>query len=257
MAIRDWFKRKKKAEETVSAPVECDAPASAVLQEEAPGEAEAKDFAEVISEDVVLDEVIEQADEACETFEADAVFEKEPEPRLTDMDFSDFWHDIRESERRYMSAPADIKTVYAIQEKLGFKLPGTYVELMKQHNGGLLNRCWFPVKENAKTYQDYIQVTGILGIGSDVPYSLCGRFGSEFLLDGFESLKGAGIALMNSISPARAMLMLDYRKCGADGEPEVLYVNLETSEECVVARDFEAFVRGLKTSLEALSDSES
>ena len=61
---------------------------------------------------------------------------------------------------------------------------------------------------------------------------------------------------MNSISPSRAMLMLDYRKCGPDGEPEVLYVNLETKEEVVIARNFETFIRGLKTSMEALSDSE-
>ena len=227
MAIRDWFKRRKKLSEEAAAPVNTACPEAS----EAPAEPE-------------------------EILEADDVFEAEPMPRLTDMDFSDFWHDIRESERRYMSSPADLREIRDVQEKLGFRLPDAYVELMKMHNGGLLNRCWYPVKEDAKTYSDYIQVTGILGIGSEVPYSLCGRFGSEFLLEGHETLKGAGIALMNSISPTRAMLMLDYRKCGVNGEPEILYVNLETKEERVVARDFEAFIRNLKTSMEALSDSE-
>lgn len=227
MSIRDWFRRRRKNK-----------PIEAV-------------FIETEEEETPKEELHEE-----EVLEADIVYEAEPEPVLSDMDFTEFWHDIRESERRYMSAPADQKIIHTVQEKLGFRLPDAYVELMKMHNGGLLNRCWYPVKENAKTYSDYIQVTGILGIGDEVPYSLCGRFGSEFLLEGHESLKTAGIALMNSISPSRAMLMLDYRKCGPDGEPEVLYVNLETKEETVIARNFETFIRGLKTSMEALSDSE-
>ena len=226
MSIRDWFKLRKKTDSVQAEPV------------------------------ILENEKEEIREEAVEVLEADIVYEAEPAPVLTDMDFSEFWHDIRESERRYMSPPADIKIVLSVQEKLGFRLPDAYVELMKMHNGGLLNRCWYPVKENARTYSDYIQVTGILGIGDEVPYSLCGRFGSEFLLEGHENLKNAGIALMNSISPSRAMLMLDYRNCGADGEPEVLYVNLESGEEKTVAPNFEAFIRGLKTSMEALSDSE-
>ena len=96
MSIRDWFKLRKKTDSVQAEPV--------------------------ISEN----EKEEIREEAVEVLEADIVYEAEPKPVLTDMDFSEFWHDIRESERRYMSPPADIKIVLSVQERLGFRLPDAY-----------------------------------------------------------------------------------------------------------------------------------
>ncbi len=186
---------------------------------------------------------------------ADEIMDSEPEPLLTDMDFSDFWHDIKESERRYESTRPDMRLIRSVEEALGFKLPHSYVELMKMHNGGMLNRCWYPIRFPAETYADYIQITHFLGIGRDAPYSLCGRFGSEFLLEGRDALKGAGVAFANCISPSRGLILLDYRNAG-DGEPCVTFVNSQTGEESVVAANFELFIRSLKTSLEALGQRE-
>ena len=183
---------------------------------------------------------------------ADEVLDSEPEPHLTDMDFSDFWHDIKESERRYECTKPDMRLIRSVEEELGFKLPESFIELMKMHNGGMLNRCWYPIRFPAETYCDYIQITHFLGIGREAPYSLCGRFGSAFLLEGRDGLTGAGVAFANCISPSRGLLLLDYRNSKEGGEPCVTFVNSQTGEESVVATNFEIFIRSLKTSLEAL-----
>ncbi|MBR3928114.1 MAG: SMI1/KNR4 family protein [Clostridia bacterium] len=187
---------------------------------------------------------------------ADEVLESEPDPKLSDMDFSDFWHDIKESERRYESNKPDQRMIRSVQEELGFKLPDTFVELMRMHNGGMVNRCWYPINFPAETYADYIQITHLLGIGRDAYYSLCGRFGSRFLLEGRGDFEKAGIAIANCISPSRAILILDYRTSGSDGEPCVTYINSASGEETVIAPNFEIFIRGLKTSQEALRQRE-
>lgn len=233
MPIFNWFKKKKNAE-TAEAEI-MQAVQTEGSKETAGAPAEE---AEIAVKEAVLN--------------ADDVLDSEPEAHLTDMDFSDFWHDIKESERRYEAARPDLRLIRSIQDELGFVLPDAYVELMKMHNGGMLNRCWYPINFPAETYADYIQVTHLLGIDREIAYSLCGRFGSKFLLEDKGSLENAGIAFANCISPTRAILILDYRTSGKDGEPCVTYINSATHEETVIAPNFEIFIRGLKTSLEAL-----
>lgn len=233
MGLLRWMKRARK-----------DAPAqeSPEAREAAPPEAAPPEQTE-------RTEQYEETDaQAGEVFEADEIIAAEPPERLCDMDLADFWHDTRESQRRHQSAEADYRLIREVEEQLGYKLPGSYIELMKKHNGGLVNRCWYPVRTPAKSYTDYIQITDILGIGFDAPYSLCGRFGSRFLMEGWKHDAKLGVAICNTVKPGRALVFLDYRKCGVNGEPEVVYADSETGEEQVIARDFEAFVRGLRVS---------
>ena len=239
MSIFSIFRRKKNEEANLPSS-ECESTEKIEAQE-------------VQAESPACDETALSIKEA--VLDADEVLDSEPEPRLSDMDFSDFWHDIKESERHYESAKPDLRAIRSVQEELGFRLPDTYVELMKMHNGGMVNRCWYPINFPAETYSDYIQITHLLGIGRDANYSLCGRFGSRFLLEGKGDLEKAGVAFANCISPSRAILILDYRTSGNDGEPCVTYINSQTHEETVIAPNFEIFVRGLKTSLEALGQS--
>lgn len=212
--------------------------------EEACAEPEAKSAEEPVSETAIV--------KAEAVLVADEILDSEPEAHLTDMDFSDFWHDIRESEHRYESNKPDTRLIRSVEEALGFKLPDSYIELMRMHNGGMLNRCWYPIRFPAETYSDYIQITHFLGIGRDALYSLCGRFGSDFLLEDKDAFKGKSVAFASCISPSRAILVLDYRNAEEGAEPCVTFVNSQTGEESVVAANFELFIRGLKTSLEAL-----
>lgn len=236
MGIKDWFGRHRKQK---AAPVEEIRTEETAVGNEAPAAA----FGVSETEAPISDEAIETA----EVFEADEIIAADPLPRLTDVDFEDFWHDTRESERRHVSAAPDYRIIRDVEQELGYKLPASYIELMKLHNGGLVNRGWFPLCPGAHDYDDFIQITDILGIGRETPYSLCGRFGSRYLTEGWRHNADIGIAICNTIKPGRALVFLDYRKCGVNGEPEVLYSDAETGEEKTIARNFEAFLRGLRS----------
>ncbi|MBQ3079473.1 MAG: SMI1/KNR4 family protein [Clostridia bacterium] len=234
-------------EETVQAEAVSKEEASEGNEPEAaePEAAEPEAAAPEVTEDGAI--VIEE--EAPEVFEADVILEAEPDPMLSDMDFTDFWHDTKESERRHISSAPDWRIIRDVEEELGYKLPASYIELMKNHNGGLVNRCWFPLSGDAKEFSDFVQITGFFGIGREAPYSLLGRFGSRFLLEGIKNHEEIqGIAISNVISPARGLIILDYSECRKDGEPRVCCVDYENGEVKPLAKSFEAFARGLKAS---------
>lgn len=55
-----------------------------------------------------------------------------------------------------------------------------------------------------------------------------------------------GPCICNCPSAGHDMIMLDYRKCGPEGEPEVVHVDQEWDFQITtLAPNFEAFVRGL------------
>lgn len=265
MSIFSIFRRKKNEEAPISEAASCEAietPSSPEASEPI-SENKAEAAVETAPENAAVTAPEIEPEIAPETalaaqepiLVADEVMDSEPEAHLTDMDFSDFWHDIQESEQRYESMRPDMRLIRSVEEELGLKLPDSYIELMKMRNGGMLNRCWYPIRFPAETYSDYIQITHFLGIGREALYSLCGRFGSEFLLEGKDALKGKSIAFANCISPSRAILILDYRNAEG-GDPCITFVNSQTGEEIVVAANFELFIRSLKTSLEALGPKE-
>ncbi|MDR2938109.1 MAG: SMI1/KNR4 family protein [Prevotellaceae bacterium] len=55
-----------------------------------------------------------------------------------------------------------------------------------------------------------------------------------------------GIAICETDSGGHDMIFLDYRKCGKDGEPEVVQVDQDKNWEITyIAGDFESFIRAL------------
>lgn len=58
-----------------------------------------------------------------------------------------------------------------------------------------------------------------------------------------------GVFICNCPSAGHDMIMLDYSKCGNDGEPEVVHVDQEWDyKKTFLAKDFETFIRGLVNS---------
>jgi hypothetical protein len=98
-------------------------------------------------------------------------------------DFSSFWDDRDYAIEEYVSAqPAD-ELIESIEEELGYKLPASYIEMMKIYNGGIpVNTC-FPTKEPTSWAEDHVAISGIMGIGREKSYSLCGDFGSPFMIE--------------------------------------------------------------------------
>jgi hypothetical protein len=165
-----------------------------------------------------------------------------------DFDFSDFWDDSDYSLKEYVEDSPSDELIHSIEQELGFKLPTSYIELMKIHNGGTPKNCCFPTSERTSWAEDHCAISGIMGIGRTKTYSLCGSLGSQFMIEEW-GYPNTGVFICNCPSAGHDMIMLDYSKCGNDGEPEVVHVDQEWDyKKTFLAKDFETFIRGLVSS---------
>ncbi len=163
-----------------------------------------------------------------------------------DFDFTGFWNESTYSQRDYIEEFPDDEMITSIEEELGYKLPASYIELMRLQNGGLVEKDSFPTTESTSWADDHIAVTGIMGIGREKTYSVCGELGSRFMIDEW-GYPDDGIYICDCPSAGHDMILLDYSKCGRDGEPEVVHVDQEDDyRKTFLARDFETFIKGLK-----------
>lgn len=160
-------------------------------------------------------------------------------------DFTDFWDDSDYALEEYVCEPPDDKLIAEIEEELGYKLPESYIWLMKQHNGGIPSNDCFPCDEPTSWAEDHIAITGIMGIGRNKNYTICGELGSQFMIEewGYPNI---GVAICDCPSAGHDMIFLDYRECGPQGEPKVVHIDQECDYDITpLADSFEDFIRGL------------
>ncbi|MFF7947678.1 SMI1/KNR4 family protein [Streptomyces griseorubiginosus] len=160
---------------------------------------------------------------------------------------AEFWDDSAHALKQYVEeSPPSRELIASLEEELGgYRLPGSYIALMSTHNGGVPARVYFPMTEATSCADDHIEITGIRGIGRGRPESLGGEFGSRFWIDWWE-YPDIGVYFADTPADGHGMLALDYRACGRHGEPTVVYVDQEDDFAItLVAKNFEAFVRGL------------
>lgn len=161
-------------------------------------------------------------------------------------DFTNFWDDNYYARKEFISdAPTD-ELIADVEKELGYKLPASYIWLMKQHNGGIPFNTCFPTDSPTNWAEDHIAITGIYGIGREKDYSLCGEIGSQFMIDewGYPEI---GVAICDCPSAGHDMIFLDYRECGPFGEPKVVHIDQESDFKITtLAENFEDFIRGLE-----------
>lgn len=161
------------------------------------------------------------------------------------LDFSAFWNDSDYALREYVCDSFTDDFLASIEEELGYKLPRAYVALMRMHNGGIPVKTRFPIKKASSWAQDYIAIYGIMGIGREKPMAICGKFGSQFWIKEWY-YPDIGVVICDCPSAGHDLVMLDYRKCGKDGEPEIVHVDQEDNYKVTfLAKDFETFICGL------------
>jgi hypothetical protein len=164
-----------------------------------------------------------------------------------DFDVSDFWDNCEYARKEYVGEPLTEDIASFIEQNLGYKLPSAYIELMKCQNGGTPKFTYHRTQESTSWAKDHIAITGIYGINRTKPYSLGGRFGSQFWIDEWE-YPPIGVYFCDCPSAGHDMLCLDYRACGANGEPQVVHIDQEFDYKITfVAKNFEEFIRGLKS----------
>jgi len=161
-------------------------------------------------------------------------------------DLTNFWEECEYAAKEYVCEPITEKLVKEIESQLGYKLPPSYIELMKTQNGGSPNNTAVPCNEPTSWSHDHVAITSIFGISKSKAWSLCGELGSQFMIDewGYPEI---GVYIADCPSAGHDMVALDYRRCGKNGEPEVVHVDQELEYKITyLAKNFEEFIVSLK-----------
>jgi hypothetical protein len=163
------------------------------------------------------------------------------EKYFENFDLKAFWDEDDESPKKLTD-----KMVEKAEKKLGYKLPKSFIELLKSRNGGYpINTC-FPTNEKTSWADDHIAIETICGIG--VEDGIDSEYGSHYMIEEW-TYPAIGVVVCNCPSAGHDTVMLDYSDCGREGEPKVVHVDTETKsgepEVTFLAQDFETFIKGL------------
>ncbi len=158
-------------------------------------------------------------------------------------DFTDFWEESEYSAKHYVSEPPTDELIAEIEQELGYKLPESYIWLMKQHNGGVLNHNrngrkidWS--EGHTEWTSNVVAVAGIMSIGREKTWSI----GKPHV----QCRPDIGVVIADTWDCADKIL-LDYRACGKNGEPSVVCVDPNTHLQITkLADNFESFIRSLR-----------
>jgi hypothetical protein len=163
-----------------------------------------------------------------------------------DFHVEQFWEQSEYATEAYVGPPVTDELVAEVERKLGYRLPESYVEFMKLQNGGIPRKTSHRTQERTSWAPDHVAITGLLSIGSEKSYSLCGDLGSQFMIEEWE-YPPIGVYFADCPSAGHDMLCLDYRECGPEGEPRVVHVDQEWDYRITfVAENFESFIRHLE-----------
>ena len=73
----------------------------------------------------------------------------------------------------YHEPPPSEALITSIETELGLRLPRSYINLARSHNGGALRLAAHPSPAPTSWADDHVAVTGIFAIGRTAPSSLC------------------------------------------------------------------------------------
>ena len=170
---------------------------------------------------------------------------------LKDFNWTGFWNDVDYAFESYIGKPVTDEDIKAAEANLGYTLPVAYIELLKNHNGGVVKKNCFINDDD-----DCVYITGIYGIDSGKKYSLLGEMGNEFWISKVK-YPPIGVVVADTISGGHDMIFLDYRDCGPSGEPKVVRVDQEGDYSITLLADnFGDFIKNLYISIEEITDEE-
>lgn len=164
---------------------------------------------------------------------------------FADFSHENFWDDCEYSLENYVfNSPSDAM-IAEVEMRLGYKLPHSYIQFMKQHNGGMPHKTFRPSKEPTSWSEAGAEINGFFGIEISKDYSLCGGLGSRSKIESW-AYPDIGVYIADTPTAGHDMIALDYRYCGPNGEPEVVHVaQNDFFTITYLADDFESFICGL------------
>ena len=156
-------------------------------------------------------------------------------------DLDDLWYegDYYNKEEYECGDIESDELIESIEKDLGFKLPQSYIYLMKKHNGGILNKNCVHINKS----EIFSDLEGIFGLGRTKKHSIYEENKNKEYYE--ENL----ISICSSNS-GHNKIYLDYSICGTDGEPRVIAIDNEAFDDVnpkpwVLADNFEIFIESL------------
>lgn len=150
-----------------------------------------------------------------------------------------------DAEEEGICPPLKPAMIRAAEKTLGYRLHAAYLELLQTCNGGYLQRSVFPTTLCPRWADDHVAFEVVMGIGGEE--GIDGDVGSQYLIKEW-SYPDVGVVI--SCDGPTAFL-LDYSQCGKQGEPRVIWVDVETGKKkppyvAVLAPDFATFLKQLR-----------
>lgn len=157
-----------------------------------------------------------------------------------------FWDESEYAENSDGGGYPSDEVIASVEAELGFRLPASYVALMRTRDGGMPRNTCCPAPSKTTWAEDHVALSSIMGIGRDKEHSLAGAAGSRFYMKewGYPPI---GVYFADCPSAGHDMIAFDYRDCGPDGEPRVVHVDQEVDYRItILAPDFVSFVQSLR-----------
>ncbi|MEO3930655.1 SMI1/KNR4 family protein [Micromonosporaceae bacterium B7E4] len=153
-----------------------------------------------------------------------------------------FWH---ETITHGMLSPLTQDVVSAAERVLGVTLPDDLLRLLRIQNGGVVADMWDACPAEGSLYaDDHVPFEQLFGIGPADHANVLSVLDTPYLVQEW-------------VLPTRCVLFsgqghywvaLDYRTCGSDAAPSVVWIDNEMGHELQLAPDFRAFVERLAPS---------
>ncbi|BEL05423.1 hypothetical protein Q0Z83_036140 [Actinoplanes sichuanensis] len=162
------------------------------------------------------------------------------------LDLDTFWEDSACADETYSGGHPTDELVSSVEAELGFRLPSSYVALMRMRNGGIPRNTCCPAPSRTTWAEDHVALNAIMGIGREKEGSLAGSMGSRLFVEewGYPEI---GVYFADCPSAGHDMIAFDYRDCGPEGEPRVVHVDQEVGYRItILAPDFVSFVQSLR-----------
>ena len=159
-------------------------------------------------------------------------------------DWDAFWYNDSNKLPHFKGGTLKEEDIKHVEEEFGYRLPDSYIELLKSQNGGapFYTLCYY--EEDEEFIPVYL--TAIYGVDSKLDYSICGDSGAKMIYEkwGYPDI---GLPIAFTINDGHEMVFLDYSDCGSKGEPKVVLIDRENNyKKTLLAENFEAFIKSLR-----------
>ncbi|WP_225803720.1 SMI1/KNR4 family protein [Streptomyces sp. NK15101] len=147
-----------------------------------------------------------------------------------------FWDEGADADR----PPLTDAVVRDAEQRLGVRLPVPLLDLLRVRDGGVVAESWdaYPTDVPTSWSDDHVPFDVLMGIDPDDGLSV---LDSAHLIEEW----GLPSPLVLLSGDGHTWIALDYRTCGADGEPSVTWFDADAATEVPLAGDFRTFVEGL------------